>query len=119
MIKAVPSQMHRLFYNLINNSLKFSRKGVAPVLKINCQRYSSYVEITVRDNGIGFEQASAEKIFNLFQRLNDKHSYTGSGIGLSLCKKIMEIHDGEIFAVGEENKGAEFHIKFPASSLTD
>lgn len=118
-IKAVPSQMNRLFYNLINNSLKFSRKGVAPVVKINYQRFSSYIKIIVRDNGIGFDSAYAEKIFNLFQRLNDKNSYPGSGIGLSLCKKIVEIHHGEIFAVSEDNKGAAFHIQLPASSLVD
>lgn len=118
-IKAVPSQMNRLFYNLINNSLKFSKKGVTAVVKIEFQRYSSYIKIIVRDNGIGFEQAHAEKIFNLFQRLNDKHSYKGSGIGLSLCKKITEIHGGEIFAVSEVNEGAAFHIKLPASLLAD
>lgn len=118
-IKAVPSQINRLFYNLINNSLKFSRKGVAPVVKINYQRFSSCIKIIVRDNGIGFEPESAEKIFNLFQRLNDRHSYPGSGIGLSLCKKIVEIHSGEIFAISEDNKGAAFHIKLPASLLLD
>lgn len=118
-INAVPSQMNRLFYNLINNSLKFSRDGVAPVVKINYQRFSSYIKIIVRDNGIGFEQAYSEKIFDLFQRLNDKHSYKGSGIGLSLCKKIAEIHDGEIFAVSEDKKGAAFHIQLPVSVLAD
>lgn len=116
-IKAVPSQMNRLFYNLINNSLKFSKKDIAPVIKINAHKDSSGIKIIVSDNGIGFEQAYAEKIFNLFQRLNDRHSYKGSGIGLSLCKKIVEIHQGEIFAVAEENKGAAFHIKLPPSLL--
>ncbi len=118
-IKAVPAQMNRLFYNLINNSLKFSRKGIAPVIKIDFQRYSTYIKIIVRDNGIGFEQVYAEKIFNLFQRLHAKHSYKGSGIGLSLCKKIIEIHQGEIFAVSEEHEGAAFHIKLPASLLIE
>jgi len=118
-IKAVPSQMHRLFYNLINNSLKFSRQGIAPVIKINYEKFSSYIEITVRDNGIGFQPEHAEKIFNLFQRLNDRHSYPGSGIGLSQCKKIVEMHGGEIFAVSGVSEGAAFHIKLPASLLLD
>jgi len=118
-INAVPSQMNRLFYNLINNSLKFSRRGVIPVVKINYQRFSSYIKIIVRDNGIGFDPQFAEKIFNLFQRLNDKHSYSGSGIGLSLCKKIVEMHGGEIFGVSEDNQGAAFHIKLPASLLLE
>jgi len=118
-IKAVPSQMNRLFYNLINNSLKFSRQGIAPVIKINYQRSSSYIKIIVSDNGIGFQPEHAEKIFTLFQRLNDRHSYPGSGIGLSLCKKIVEMHGGEIFAVSEVGHGAAFHIKLPASLLLE
>jgi len=118
-INAVPPQMNRLFYNLINNSLKFSKKDTTPVITINFRKSPSFIEIFVTDNGIGFEQAHAEKIFTLFQRLNGKQSYEGNGIGLSLCKKIAERHKGDIFAIAEENKGASFHIKLPASLLAE
>lgn len=118
-IKAVPSQMSRLFYNLINNSLKFSKKGINPVVKITWRKCSPFLEIIVSDNGIGFGQEYAEKIFNLFQRLNARYSYNGNGIGLSLCKKIVETHKGEIYARSRENKGAAFHIKLPEDLLVE
>lgn len=114
-IHAVPSQMNRLFYNLLNNSLKFSKPDVAPVVDITLVNDPSknYIELVVKDNGIGFEQKYAERIFNLFQRLNDRYSYAGNGIGLSLCKKIVENHKGEILAFGNLNQGASFYIKLP------
>jgi signal transduction histidine kinase len=77
----------------------------------------SFIEFIVSDNGIGFEQKYANRIFQLFQRLNDKHSYQGNGIGLALCKKIVQNHYGEISAEGQPNNGAIFHLKFPASIL--
>ena len=114
-IKAIPYQMNRLFYNLLNNSLKFSKEGIAPVIEIKCTQTQKEVEIIVTDNGIGFDQVYAEKIFSLFQRLNDRKSYTGSGIGLALCKKIVENYKGSITATSEPDKGASFTIKFPIS----
>ena len=116
-INASPSHINRLFYNLINNALKFSKEGVPPVVTIRCKQDTSFVELIITDNGIGFDQEYATRIFNLFQRLNSRHSYIGNGIGLSLCKKIVENHNGEIYAVSEENKGASFHIKFPSTLL--
>jgi signal transduction histidine kinase len=126
-IKANPSQMNRLFYNLINNSLKFSNPDVPSKIHISVQKYipdengklPSFIEFIVSDNGIGFEQKYADRIFQLFQRLNDKHSYSGNGIGLALCKKIVQNHYGEISAEGQPNKGAIFHLKFPASILIE
>lgn len=118
-IKAVPSQINRLFYNLINNSLKFVKKGNIPVINITSTVNNSFIEIIVKDNGIGFENIYAETIFTLFQRLHDKKSYQGNGIGLSMCKKIVESYKGEIFATSELNKGAEFHIKLPVSLLIE
>ncbi len=124
-IKAIPSQMNRLFYNLINNSLKFSNPDIPPKIHISVQKYvpdengklPSFIEFIVSDNGIGFEQKYADRIFQLFQRLNDKHSYNGNGIGLALCKKIVQNHYGEISAEGQPNNGAVFHLKFPSSIL--
>ncbi len=73
----------------------------------------SYIEIIFKDNGIGFEQQYADKIFTIFQRLHDNQTFIGTGIGLALAKKILENHHGEIFANAKENKGASFHIILP------
>src|SRR5699024_3457027 len=110
-----PSQMNRLFYNLLNNSLKFSKPDLPPVVDISLVNDPSkaYIELVIKDNGIGFEQKYAERIFNIFQRLNDRYSYSGNGIGLSLCKKIVENHKGEIVAFGNLNQGASFYMKLP------
>ncbi|MCU7550241.1 PAS domain S-box protein [Chitinophagaceae bacterium LB-8] len=126
-IKAIPSQMSRLFYNLINNSLKFSNPNVPPKITISAKQFvpdengrlPSTIEFLVRDNGIGFEQKYADRVFQLFQRLNDKHSYDGNGIGLALCKKIIQNHFGEIYAEAQPNVGAIFHLKFPSNILVE
>lgn len=126
-VNAIAFQMSQLFHNLISNSLKFSKKDVPPIITITSRKlpekeikkYSSldpfvpYVEIIFKDNGIGFEQKYAKKIFTIFQRLHDKETYNGTGIGLALCKKIVENHQGEIFSNVKENEGAIFHIILP------
>jgi len=134
-IDAIPLQMSQLFYNLINNALKFSKEDVPPVITITSRTLSekeiqknpalgknvmesgveppSYIEILFNDNGIGFEQQYDKKIFIIFQRLHDNETFKGTGIGLALCKKIVENHNGEIFADAKENKGASFHIILP------
>ncbi|MEP7266388.1 MAG: chemotaxis protein CheB [Saprospiraceae bacterium] len=128
-IETIPLQMNQLFYNLISNSLKFSKEDTRPVINITSrtltgkqiQKYPSfnpsmsYVELIFKDNGIGFEQRYAGKIFTIFQRLHDKETFTGTGIGLALTKKIIENHHGEIFAEAKENKGAEFHVILPTT----
>jgi two-component system CheB/CheR fusion protein len=119
--------MTQLFFNLIGNALKFSRAGIPPVVTISCQpltkkdlkRYEKlnsrlpYCEITVSDNGIGFNPAFGEKIFGLFQRLHHQQQYEGTGIGLSLCQRIVFNHQGEIWAEAEQGKGATFHLILP------
>jgi two-component system CheB/CheR fusion protein len=126
-IVAVHLQMNQLFSNLLSNSLKFSRQGVPPVINISNKIFSaaelikhpnlnqslSYFEIIFKDNGIGFSQKYAEQVFTIFQRLNARSEYPGTGIGLALCKKIVENHQGEIYAEAKENKGAVFHIILP------
>ena len=124
-IDGIPLQITQLFYNLINNSLKFTRAGVPPEITISCRKISNaereeffvkqadYYEIIFRDNGIGFNVAYEQQIFGLFKRLNDKTMYPGSGIGLSLCKKVVENHHGEILAHGNENEGASFVVYLP------
>jgi signal transduction histidine kinase len=123
--------MHQLFYNLINNALKFSKPGVPPVIEISSKAAGpklmesfqsrdvdkQYCEIVVKDNGIGFEQSYAEQIFNIFQRLHSRTEFSGTGIGLALCKKVVVNHHGSIYALSEKGKGAAFHILLP-SNLT-
>jgi PAS domain S-box-containing protein len=105
--------IHQLFYNLINNSLKFSRAGVPPHIIIEGSLSHDQVVITLEDNGIGFEADYAESIFKTFLRLNPKDKYEGTGLGLSLCKKIVERHGGNIEAAGKEGEWARFTITLP------
>ncbi len=115
--------VYQLFYNLINNALKFSKTDTSPIIRIDgvAQRRTvnkksgNFIHITVKDNGIGFNQDYAEKIFGVFSRLNPKEVYEGTGLGLALCKKIVIRHGGEIYAESHEGDGATFHIFLPAA----
>ena len=115
-IMAVPNQIRQLFQNLICNSLKFRRDEVQPVVRIypapnDREGFSS---IVLEDNGIGFDQKYAEDIFVVFKRLHSYHEFQGSGVGLSICKKIVERHQGSIRAEGKINEGSKFFIELPA-----
>ncbi len=124
----VPLQFIQLFSNIIMNAIKYRKQNVNPVIKINAdvvdetelKKQSSltnnkYWKISIADNGIGFEQQYAEKIFELFQRLHGRAEYEGTGIGLAICKKIVQNHNGFIEAVGEPDAGATFIIYLPAA----
>lgn len=124
-IEVMPSQMRQVFQNLISNSLKFCKEEGPCVIRITAERVShksiyaptsddgDYCRIVLADNGIGFRQEYADKIFEIFQRLNDRENYEGTGIGLSIVRKVVEKHDGIIAARSEENKGATFIIVIP------
>ncbi len=127
-INIIPFQFRQLMYNLIGNALKFSIPNTAALIKINCETakgihfnnvklepQKNYIRITVSDNGIGFEQQYSKKIFEVFQRLHGRSEYIGTGIGLSIVKRIVENHNGIITAESELGKGATFHIFLPAS----
>ncbi len=127
-IDAIPLQMTQLLRNLLSNALKFSAERTPPVITITSRqleeeavfkhigRHASgvYYELIFTDNGIGFDPQYAEQIFIIFKRLHDKQSYSGTGIGLALCRRIVVNHGGDIFAVSEEGKGASFHVILPA-----
>ncbi|RYY65957.1 MAG: PAS domain S-box protein [Chitinophagaceae bacterium] len=117
-LPAIPLQMHQLLYNLVNNALKFAREGVPPHVQLRYrlleQDSRRFHELRVCDNGIGFLQNYADKIFTIFQRLHDRASYSGSGIGLALCKKVAENHGGSIRAEGNPGEGATFIVTLPA-----
>ncbi|NIJ52966.1 ATP-binding protein [Dyadobacter arcticus] len=114
-IEGAPVLIYQLFYNLIGNSLKFSKAGQAPIISISCAvpLNQGIVDIMVADNGIGFEQRYAERIFETFARLNGKDDYEGTGLGLSLCKKIVERHNGKIAVQSAVDKGTKFTITIP------
>jgi PAS domain S-box-containing protein len=109
--------LYQLFYNLMNNAIKFARKGVPPVISVGFsiahQEGQEFAQILFNDNGIGFEQEQAEKIFETFTRLHSKDKYEGTGLGLSLCKKIVERHGGRIQAKSRLDEGTTFIILLP------
>ena len=126
-VNIIPFQFRQLMHNLIGNALKFSVPNTPPHIIIKCEianginfnneklkPQNKYCHITVSDNGIGFEQQYSDKIFEVFQRLHEKNKYIGTGIGLSIVKKIVENHEGIITANSELNKGATFNIYIPA-----
>lgn len=116
-VLGAPVLLYQLFYNLINNALKFSRESVGATVSIQhtqVERYGAcYEQIDISDNGIGFDQQYASKIFGTFVRLNRKDDYEGNGLGLSLCKKIIQRHGGSIAACGREMDGATFTVQLP------
>ncbi len=114
-VNADPLQMRQLMQNLIGNSLKYCRDDAPPIVEIRGgQGKDGAAEITVSDNGIGFDDKYAETIFDIFQRLHGKKSkFEGTGVGLSICKKIVQQHGGEIAAQGEPGKGAKFIFTLP------
>jgi PAS domain S-box-containing protein len=122
----VPSQIRQLFQNLISNSLKFTKPGVPPEIHISSSNVSrseadsynlnpiyKYKKVTFKDNGIGFDNQYSNKIFTIFQRLHNKTEYEGNGIGLSICRKIVENHEGVITATSSPGHGATFNIIIP------
>ena len=112
-LEADSAQMRQLFQNLIENSIKYSRKDVPLCIEV-CrldEPDTGFVRVEVKDNGIGFEQQYAERIFGVFQRLHTRDQYPGAGIGLSICRKICARHGGTIEAAGEPDQGARFTIR--------
>jgi|GEM_PF-2440182 len=118
----VASQMQQLFQNLISNAMKFARPDVPPVITISWAPIAAgagpeadkpYIRLNIEDNGIGFDNSYAHRIFAMFQRLHGKSEYEGTGIGLAICRKIAEHHGGTISATGEKEKGAVFTVILP------
>ena len=131
-VEAIPLQIHQLFYNLINNSLKFSKENQPAIIRISSRHLPpeevkqhpellpelSFCEITLSDNGIGFNPEFSEQIFGLFKRLGTRKTFSGSGIGLALCRKVVNNHNGVIYAEGQVQEGATFHIILPIHQPT-
>jgi light-regulated signal transduction histidine kinase (bacteriophytochrome) len=125
-IDADPVQMRQLFQNLIGNAIKYRRADVDPVVDVSAdikparnglagENAYGICHLTVSDNGIGFNDLYAEKIFAIFQRLHGRGDYDGTGIGLAICRKIVERHGGSIEASGKADHGARFVASLPVS----
>jgi PAS domain S-box-containing protein len=129
-VEAVALQMNQLFYNLLGNALKFSGENARVEIRAASIREPDvsvypfllsdieYINITFKDNGIGFDQQFADRIFTIFQRLHTAYNFEGTGIGLSICKRIVENHDGVIIAKGEKGVGATFEVFLPVRHRT-
>jgi len=130
-VDGIASQLAQVFQNIISNSLKFVKPDIQPIININSQKligadipvngvspHQLYSVTTITDNGIGFDESYAGKIFDLFQRLHSRAEYKGTGIGLAICKKIIENHSGFIFAKSTEGQGASFFIVLPLKTIT-
>jgi hypothetical protein len=120
----IPSQLRQLFQNLVSNAIKFRKKDTAPLIHIYegaqfLLNDRDYCRIVVQDNGIGFDPKFAEEIFVVFKRLHSYHEFEGSGVGLSICKKIIEKHSGFITAESNINLGSKFIIDLPAPKLNN
>ncbi|OLY90641.1 Bacteriophytochrome (light-regulated signal transduction histidine kinase) [Cnuella takakiae] len=125
-VRAMPFQMRQLFNNLIGNAIKFAQKGKPLVITIQTEEITAssvtpamltqgkvYHLIEISDNGIGFDSKYSDKLFDIFYRLHDQQSYSGTGMGLAICKRIVENHDGAIIADGQTGVGASFQIFLP------
>ena len=113
-IWAIPSQMRQLFQNLVSNAIKFRKPGTVPVIQVYQDGHlKDRALIVIQDNGIGFDPKYAEEIFMVFKRLHSYHEFEGSGVGLSICKKIIERHNGHIHAEAKPGAGARFLVDLP------
>ena len=107
------TELYQLFQNLISNAIKFHKKGALPIISIWAEEKEVNWQFAVKDNGIGIEPIHFQKVFDIFHRLNAKSEYEGSGIGLANCKKIIQLHQGEIWLESKPTEGTTFYFTIP------
>jgi PAS domain S-box-containing protein len=115
-VMAEPTQLAQLFQNLIGNAIKFRRDGVAPEVHVAARRQGANWLLWIKDNGIGIDPQHHERVFLVFQRLHGRAKYAGTGIGLAICKKIVEQHGGKIWVESQAGQGATFFFTLPESA---
>jgi len=107
-VRGYPTELKQLFQNIVSNSIKFRKPGTDPQIQISAERNNGHWQFAISDNGIGMEETDTERIFVIFQRLHTRTEYEGSGIGLSFCKKIVELHGGNIWVKSKPGEGSTF-----------
>jgi PAS domain S-box-containing protein len=107
------AQMHQLFQNLISNAIKFRDAGRACEISVSVNTFGNHCVVVIRDNGIGFDEKYLTRIFNIFQRLHGRSEYPGSGVGLAVCRRIVDRHNGQITAKSMVGQGASFLVTLP------
>ena len=112
-VRGIRTHFTQLFQNIISNGIKFKKEEVDPLVKIDCEEDQKYYTFSICDNGIGIPENAKNKIFEMFTRLNNKHRYTGTGIGLATCKKIVDFYRGNIWVESAEGVGSTFFIQLP------
>lgn len=112
-LSVYPMQMRQLFHNLLSNAIKFSDEHRAPVVRVYAEEGERDVQLIFEDNGVGFDEKYLDKMFSLFQRLHSREKYEGTGIGLAMCKKIADLHNGSITACSKPGYGAKFILTIP------
>jgi light-regulated signal transduction histidine kinase (bacteriophytochrome) len=111
-------ELGQVFQNLITNAIKFSKKDSAPSVRIHAEKLTSKWQFSVSDKGIGIESIHFDRIFDIFQRLHNSQDYEGTGIGLANCKKIIQLHKGEIWLESVVNDGTTFYFSIPINAET-
>ena len=112
-VKGDKAQLRQLFQNLVNNGIKFNKEGENPQIEIIANKKETLVEFAIKDNGIGIDEKYFDRIFVIFQRLHGRQEYSGTGIGLAMCKKIVEQHDGNLWVESQPEKGSTFYFTLP------
>ncbi|MBK5271894.1 MAG: GHKL domain-containing protein, partial [Bacteroidia bacterium] len=116
-VHGYPTELKQLFQNLVTNAVKFRKESIAPKINISVQKIDGYWQFAVKDNGIGIEEQFNNRIFEIFQRLHTRNEYEGSGIGLSNCKKIVELHKGRIWVESISGNGSTFYFTLQQNNV--
>lgn len=117
-IVASPTQMTQVLQNLVSNALKYNQSAV-PTIEIGSEDKGDHWQFFIKDNGIGIDEKFYERVFLIFQRLHNKNNYSGTGIGLAICKKIIDRHNGSIWIESEFGKGTSFLFTIKKTDQTE
>jgi light-regulated signal transduction histidine kinase (bacteriophytochrome) len=114
-VPADPGMIRQVWINLLGNAIKYSAKKMQPEIEIGYKEEETGITYYIRDNGAGFNMAYSNKLFGVFQRLHSQEEFTGTGVGLALVKRIIDKHNGKVWAEAAEGRGATFYFRLPKS----